>query len=545
MMSRLGVLLLTLALLPAAPGYAAAEDARFVGDVVAKWLPQSPRMELTEPVTYVDAAGIRWTAPKGSVIDGAFIPRPLWNIVGTPFTGAYRKASVIHEFSCRNMSRPWQEVHHVLLQAALAEGNDAFHSKLLYGAVYAWGPRWEMRGGKPVPTPGPAEPPTAKDLQELSAWIKENNPERETIANYVQTRFPRFPPLTGKRVALVIGNAQYQFTTELRNPKHDAEDLGEVFAQLGYQVIRGFDLDRGGMERALRAFSIALRDSDVGLFFYAGHGIQSSNRNYLLPVDARIADASSLDFEAVALDLVQKTMERQTGTNIIFLDACRDNPLARNLAKTMGTRSAEIGRGLARVESGVGTLIAFSTQPENVALDGAGRNSPFAQSLIARIKSQAPKDDLSTILIDVRNDVMIATHDKQVPWDHSNLRARFFFGSPPPVITVATSGQAEIKVGASQPKSERLIVKHRPDGSAQYKLSEIASLENRLPTKEECNDLGKGHGAQLRDEGGASVRCWVRIGPGDLGYCQPGRQRWIVEHYNRDFLDGLVILLHP
>jgi hypothetical protein len=344
----------------------------------------------------------------------------------------------------------------------------------------------------------------------------------------------------------VVGNAHYQFTTRLRNPKNDAEDLGDVFEQLGYDVIRGFDLARPGMERVLKEFSIALRDADAGVFFYAGHGIQSSGRNYLIPVDAKLADASSLDFETVPLDLVQKAMERQTRTNIIFLDACRDNPLARNLAKTMGTRSAAIGRGLARVESGVGTLIAFSTHPEGVADDGDGRNSPFTQSLITRIKSQAVKDDLSTILIGVRNDVVTATYEKQVPWEHSNLRARFFFGPPPAVVAAPLTKKGQIKVETTQPKkTEPLIVKFRPDGSARYKLSEIVSLEERLPSKDECNELGKSHDAQLRDAGGANVRFWVRIGPGDLGYCQPGQQKWIVEHYNRDFLDGLVILFRP
>jgi uncharacterized caspase-like protein len=98
----------------------------------------------------------------------------------------------------------------------------------------------------------------------------------------------------------------------------------------------------------------------------------------------------------VPLDLVHRTMEREAQTNILFLDACRDNPLARNLARAMGTRSADIGRGLAAVESGVGTLISFSTQPGNVALDGIGRNSPFAGALVKRLA--APRDDLSGLL---------------------------------------------------------------------------------------------------------------------------------------------------
>jgi uncharacterized caspase-like protein len=109
--------------------------------------------------------------------------------------------------------------------------------------------------------------------------------------------------------------------------------------------------------------------------------------------------------------VVQRVMENQANTNILVLDACRDNPLARNLARALGTRSAEIGRGLAPVVSGVGTLISFSTQPGNVALDGGGRNSPFAGALIKHIL--AAQDDLSAILISVRNDVMRETDNRQ------------------------------------------------------------------------------------------------------------------------------------
>jgi hypothetical protein len=125
-------------------------------------------------------------------------------------------------------------------------------------------------------------------------------------------------------------------------------------------------------------------------------------------------------------------MERETQTNILFLDACRNNPLARNLARAMGTRSLEIGRGLAPVESGAGTLISFSTQPGNVALDGTGRNSPFTGSLVMHISNS--NADLSRILIEVRRDVLEATHQKQVPWEHSALTGPFYFRQAPQLV---------------------------------------------------------------------------------------------------------------
>lgn len=232
-----------------------------------------------------------------------------------------------------------------------------------------------------------------------------------------------------RRVALVIGNAAYLNAPPLENPRNDAEDIAAALESVGFEVIKGFDLDRGGMDRTLRDFARALPGASVGLFFYAGHGLQVSGHNYMMPIDAELSTAGALDFEMVRMDLVQRVMERETASNVIFIDACRNNPLARNLARALGTRSIEVGRGLASVESGRGTLISFSTQPGNVALDGTGRNSPFAKALLKHM--HAPGEDLSGILIRVRNDVMTETAGKQVPWEHSALTSRIFFSGGP------------------------------------------------------------------------------------------------------------------
>ena len=146
----------------------------------------------------------------------------------------------------------------------------------------------------------------------------------------------------------------------------------------------------------MRDFARALEKADVAVFFYAGHGLQASGRNYLVPVDARLQVERDLDFEAVSVDFVLKQMEleREGKTNVVFLDACRDNPLARNLARSMGTRSAAIGQGLAQVQTGVGTFIAYSTQPGNVALDGQGRNSPFTAALTKGLQGARPQPHL-------------------------------------------------------------------------------------------------------------------------------------------------------
>jgi uncharacterized caspase-like protein len=245
-----------------------------------------------------------------------------------------------------------------------------------------------------------------------------------------------------KRVALVIGNSAYKHTAPLDNPKNDAADMAAALRKFGFDVIEGFDLGKAGLEGKIRDFAAALSGAEVGVFFYAGHGLQAAGQNYLIPTDAALTSASALDFETVRLELVHRTMERETKTNILFLDACRNNPLTRNLARAMGTRSVEIGRGLAPVESGAGTLISFSTQPGNVALDGTGRNSPFSGALVKQLSSAS--DDLSAILINVRNEVMKATQDRQVPWEHSALRGRFWFkGAPPGPAALAAASSAE------------------------------------------------------------------------------------------------------
>ncbi len=248
-----------------------------------------------------------------------------------------------------------------------------------------------------------------------------------------------------KRVALVIGNSAYKHTPTLDNPRNDANDVAAALKGFGFEIVEGYDLDKAGMDRTVRSFAAALQGADTGVFFYAGHALQVQGQNYLVPVDAELSAAAALDFEMVRLDLVQRTMETHARTNILFLDACRDNPLSRNLARSMGTRSAGIGKGLANMEAGVGTLISFSTQPGNVALDGSGRNSPFAGALVRNMR--ASSDDLSTLLIAVRNDVMRATGNKQIPWEHSSLTGRFYFN---PAGAVATSASP----AASVPRDE-------------------------------------------------------------------------------------------
>jgi hypothetical protein len=229
-----------------------------------------------------------------------------------------------------------------------------------------------------------------------------------------------FAAQAAERVALVLGNGAYAHATQLPNPPNDAADMARALRDIGFDVVDGTDLDRRGMEERIRAFGDRLGGAKVALFFYAGHGMQVGGKNYLVPTDAKLQKPGDLAFDAIDVQVVMAQMEAQQRVNLVFLDACRDNPLARSFASTLGaTRSAAVGRGLASIQSAVGTMSAFATQPDAVARDGDGRNSPFTTALLKHIRE--PGVDIAVTMRRVRTDVLAATNQQQVPWDHSSL----------------------------------------------------------------------------------------------------------------------------
>jgi uncharacterized caspase-like protein len=179
------------------------------------------------------------------------------------------------------------------------------------------------------------------------------------------------------RVALVIGNGAYREVAKLANPPNDASDIAAELKTLGFKVTLGVDLDQARMERAIAEFALAAASADVSLFYYGGHGLQVAGRNFLIPVDAELHSEEDIYKRTVNLDEVLKAQEGE-GAHLIFLDACRTNPLK-------DAPAAFRAEGLARVGNAAGFLISFATQPDNVAFDGAGRNSPFAQALLGHL----------------------------------------------------------------------------------------------------------------------------------------------------------------
>ncbi len=232
-----------------------------------------------------------------------------------------------------------------------------------------------------------------------------------------------------KRVALVIGNARYGNAPELKNPANDAREMAAALERLGFHVIKGIDLDRAGFESAARAFARDAEGAEAAAFFYAGHGLQVDGVNYLVPIDAKIEREADVRFNTLNLDDVLRDMGRARGASLVFLDACRNNPLARPLARGMGTEAAGAGRGLAAVRTASGAFVAFATQPDNVAMDGEGANSPFTGALLRHIET--PGLFIETMMVRVSRDVFDATDGAQAPWRHSSLMIPFQFREGP------------------------------------------------------------------------------------------------------------------
>ena len=252
----------------------------------------------------------------------------------------------------------------------------------------------------------------------------------------------------GARVALVVGNSAYEFAPKLTNPSNDATDMTERLKGLGFEVIGGTDLDRRALVEALIKFGRAAEKADVALFFYAGHGLQVNGENYLVPVDAQVQYQAEIDISLVSLSGVMQQLERGSKTNIIFLDACRDNPFEKQLAASENRSASSIAKGLGRVQTGSGTFIAFATEPDSVATDGTGRNSPFTTALLKHIDQ--PGQSISDMMIAVRNDVLAATGGHQRPWESSSLTDRFAFAGDPVRDATSLRKLPEQALGAGQ-----------------------------------------------------------------------------------------------
>jgi hypothetical protein len=217
------------------------------------------------------------------------------------------------------------------------------------------------------------------------------------------------------KVALVIGNAKYQYFSKLKNSKNDAYDMQKVLKKQGFEVLFLQDGNLREMKKIVRKFTKKLRNGGVGFFFYAGHGLEVEGQNYLIPVGANIPEKDEVAYESLAMNMVIDKMENSGNRlNIVVLDACRNDPFSRSG-----------GGGLAQINNAKGMYISYATAPGSVASDGSGRNGLFTKHLIKNIKK--PNITLDTVFNNTRKDVYEESNDKQLPWTSSSVIGDFYF----------------------------------------------------------------------------------------------------------------------
>jgi hypothetical protein len=222
---------------------------------------------------------------------------------------------------------------------------------------------------------------------------------------------------TEKRVALVIGNSRYE-SAPLRNPVNDANLVAATLREIGFDVIARTDVNLREMQLAVREFSRKIQNGSVGLFYYAGHGMQSGGRNFLIPVGAQIEAEGDLVLEGLDLNSVLEQMGMaQNRLNIVILDACRNNPFTRSFRSGV--------QGLAQVNAPAGTFIAYATAPGQTASDGKGQNGLYTQELMANLRS--PGLPIEEVFKRVRVQVKQKSNGVQIPWDASSLEGSFYF----------------------------------------------------------------------------------------------------------------------
>ena len=273
-----------------------------------------------------------------------------------------------------------------------------------------------------------------------------------------------------KRLALVIGNGAYKNTTALDNPANDATDMARELKTLGFEVLSGTNQSKRQMEMLIRDFGDKLsKQGGVGLFFYAGHGLQVGGNNYLIPVEAEIPTQDEVEYAAINLNFLLNKMDAaQNNLNIVILDACRNNPFARSWRSF---RDVGDGKGLAKVTPPTGTLMLYATQPGNVASDGSGRNGLFTESLLQQIKK--PNVELDAMVKLLARDVSDKSGKKQLPWKEGIVLGDFYFAG---MTTTAPTNNLGSNSAVNEPVPSVVI---DPNSSEREAWNQIKDSANR------------------------------------------------------------------
>ena len=329
-----------------------------------------------------------------------------------------------------------------------------------------------------------------------------------------------------KRLAMVIGNSDYE-KSKLKNPVNDAQSMARLLQRLDFEV----DLIKNGSRRdmlsEMNAFGSKLSQVDVGLFYYAGHGIQVKGRNYLIPTDAVLETEGDVEFEAIDLGRVLSKMEdSHCPLNIVILDACRDNPFARSF------RSAS--KGLALVDAPRGTLLAFSTAPGSVASDGKGSNGIYTKYLLKNI--ERPDLSIEEVFKQVRIGVVNDTGGTQTPWESSSLMGSFHFQSNSEDNNITPTKVASIAPGPAPSTSKALSQstptlsepqpRLKPEPAPKPKPAQVANIKRQPAT------------AVKRPKLSAEVRKYIRM----IQSSSAKDQRYAAKKICRSYLHNRTLL---
>jgi uncharacterized caspase-like protein len=232
--------------------------------------------------------------------------------------------------------------------------------------------------------------------------------------------------IAATRVALVVGNANYDKVPSLRNARNDAEAIATKLRTLGYATTIRLDLDRSSFVEALSDFSVESSAADVSLVYFAGHGIEVAGQNYLIPTDARLKSDAQVRYEAINVADVVAATQGTRRLRVILLDACRDNPFLVKMAMANGTRS--VTRGLAPIEVQTGLLVSYAAEAGTVAADGVGENSPYAKAILETLDK--PGVEVGLFFRQVAASVQVQTSGKQTPFEYQRLPPdRIYLGS--------------------------------------------------------------------------------------------------------------------
>jgi TPR repeat protein len=271
-------------------------------------------------------------------------------------------------------------------------------------------------------------------------------------------------PDSGRRVALVIGNQNYQYVEPLENPLNDTEEITKVLRQADFDVTVGHNLDKKELEQVVRRFLRELADGDTALFYYSGHALQVGDANFILPVDAKLQSQYDLEFESLKISHLLDYMKAASSLQIVMLDACRDNPFEIG-SLFWGEEEYSLGktRGLRRIPNKLGSFISYATRPGQVAYDGEGPMSPFTTSIVSNALD--PNLEIKDLMTKVRDEVVRKTGGQQIPYEDSTLVTSFYFVPPKPKPIVSAHHRVNVPVD-SQTFKLNIPEPVQPEGGA-------------------------------------------------------------------------------